>query len=158
MSEELNPQKAVDLMKSHGWNVLRTIDLPGRRTMKVMSDPDGEEVRVIFRGRDRNTAPSGGYWYGIYIDDLERAELMVFWATRRSLVLAVPTSFLKKLFDPEVAKIDNLDRWHVNIYFNRGGFSELMTVDYGQTISLDDFRIALSSNDPDAGTTNQSNL
>ena len=144
MPDELDAQKTIDIMRSQGWTLLRELDLPGRRKMRVMEDSNGNEMKVVFRGRDHNKTPGGGYWYGIYVDDFRRADLMVFWATMRSLMLVVPSAFLRDVFDAQIAKIDDRGRWHVNIYFNRGGSSELVPVNYSKTYLLDQFRVMVA--------------
>ena len=140
MARKLYPKPAFDALKNQGWQFWYPLnDVPHNGYLFL--DPAKQRRRLQFRGREETNAKDQ-WLYGIYYEQFNKLDDMVFWCQRENAMLVLSIEFIMSIFAKENAKIDENKRWHVNVYFDRDGKAEFYPV-LGSSHDVTDFRSAL---------------
>ena len=138
--KKIYPGPAIKSLENAGWK--KQVSMPDmHHNVYLMVSPQDQDRYVQFRGREKSVNSAGQYLFGIFYDDFDSVHVMVLWALCEKVMLALPTVYLKKIFDPDRAKIDTANRWHVNVYFERYGNAEIVPVSYGETYNVNNYII-----------------
>ena len=104
MPATIDKQPALKSLLNLGWSYKWHLD-DVEHSGALMEDPNGNEKRLQFRGRNAQPPAKPKYFFGAYCYQFSRLDYNVFFAHGERDMLVVLTDVLDGIIDESIAKL-----------------------------------------------------